>query len=116
MTIRGLTDEDKRKLDQMWQAHLQSQAANQRRTRSRQVASATQFPQMIRLAKADSDITAGSSATASIYSDPSTDSGDNVTVYLDWMDGGADISAGKELLIMWFAGEQKWRVIGAECE
>lgn len=111
--LRGLTEEDKRKLDQMWQAHIASEARNRSRSRSR---TPIVTGNIVKLAKSDSTITAGSSGTVSIYSDPSTDSGDNVTAWADWMDGGQDISSGKELLIMWFPGENKWRIIGAECE
>jgi hypothetical protein len=66
-------------------------------------------------AKADSTITAGSSGTVSIWDDTS-DTTDNVTAYLDWMDGGNDISSGKELLIMYFPELGRWQIIGAECE
>ncbi len=46
-----------------------------------------------------------------------TDTNFDITgVHLDWMDGGLDISPGKEIIIGWFPLEQLWRVIHAECE
>lgn len=37
-------------------------------------------------------------------------------IYLDWMAGGLDISADKEIAIVWFPHEGLWRVMHAECE
>lgn len=65
--------------------------------------------------KPDSNITAGSSGTVSVWSGGS-DSGVNLTAHVDWMDGGDDVSSGKEAMIKYFPDEDKWYVIGAECE
>ena len=43
-----------------------------------------------------------------------TETGDTVTAYLDWMDGGEAISSGKQVLLAKFG--TIWRIIGAECE
>lgn len=76
----------------------------------------------LKIGKADSDITAGSTGTVSLWQkNPSTgtleDTGDNVTAYLDWMHGSEDVSSGKQVVIARF-GEYGgiWRIIGAECE
>jgi hypothetical protein len=39
-----------------------------------------------------------------------------ITAHLDWMHGDLQVSNGKEVLCCWFPWEQKWRIIGAECE
>lgn len=66
-------------------------------------------------AVADSAITDGSSGTVSIWEN-GVDTGTNVTAHLNWVTGGEDISAGKELVIWWFDDEQKWVILIAECE
>ncbi len=71
----------------------------------------------LKIGKADADILKDTSGTISIWNgDPLADSGDNETAHLDWMHGDEQVSAGKEVLIAWFADESKWRIIGAECE
>jgi hypothetical protein len=66
-------------------------------------------------AKSDATITAGSSGTVSVWMNGS-DSGFNLTAYLDWIHGGEDISADKKLIIEWFGDEQKWTIVDADCE
>jgi hypothetical protein len=74
-------------------------------------------PVAVRLiGKSNGTITAGSSGTVHVYSDPSTDMGVDVTAYLDWMEGGDNISTDKELRIEWEMLEAKFRIVGAECE
>jgi hypothetical protein len=74
-------------------------------------------PVAVRLiGKSNGTITAGGSGSVDVYSDAATDTGQNVTAYLDWMDGGNDISAGKEVRIEWEPLEAIFRVVGAECE
>lgn len=68
------------------------------------------------IGKADADIAADGTGTISIWRD-GADTGDNIEdVELDWMHGGTKVSLGKEVLIAYFPKEQKWRIIGAECE
>ena len=77
----------------------------------------TQISNYFKLGKSDSTITAGSSGTVSIWSGSTlADTGVNVTAWLDWMDGGENVSSGKELLIQWFPDRGKWQIIGADCE
>lgn len=40
----------------------------------------------------------------------------NLTVHLDHMHGGQQVSAGKEVLVTYFRRERRWRIVGAECE
>jgi hypothetical protein len=40
----------------------------------------------------------------------------NEEAWLNWMHSNKDISAGKEVLIRFFEDEDKWVIIGAECE
>lgn len=69
-----------------------------------------------KIGKADSDITYGSYGTVSIWRN-GADTTENIeNVYLDWMHGDENVSAGKEVLIQYFADEDRWRIIGAECE
>jgi hypothetical protein len=70
---------------------------------------------LLRMAKADGAITAGSSGTCSIYEDDATDSGVNVTVYNDWADDGVDISSGDELYIRYAPGDGQWHFAGGDC-
>jgi hypothetical protein len=73
-------------------------------------------PQAITYAgMADGNISVDSSGTISLYDDGS-DTGENVTAYLDWMHGDEQVSSGKEVLVTWFPMESKWRITAAECE
>lgn len=73
--------------------------------------------QNVRIGKADADITVDGSGAVSIWNgSPLADSGTNITAHLDWMHGSEKVSSGKEVAIMYFADEDKWRIIGAECE
>ncbi len=72
--------------------------------------------QIVKIGKADADITADSTGTVSIWRG-GVDTTENVTdVELDWMHGGTKVSAGKEVMITFFADEGIWRITGAECE
>lgn len=67
-----------------------------------------------RKAKLDADLTAGSSAAASIYV-AGSDLGSE-TVYFNWMEAGTtSIPSMTEILVKWFDDEQKWVVIQQEC-
>lgn len=74
----------------------------------------------VMIGKADSNINAAASGTVSLWRGTTgidlADTGDNVTAWLDWAEGGEKVSAGKEVWIRWFSEEQIWRIIGAECE
>jgi len=78
----------------------------------------TSHRQLLRLGKPDSNVTAGGTGTISIWSGSgtATDTTENSTAELDWMEGGDDISSGKEVLIQWVIDEGQWRITGAECE
>ena len=72
--------------------------------------------QIVKIGKADADITADSTGTVSIWR-AGVDTTENVEdVELDWMHGGTKVSAGKEVMITFFADEGIWRITGAECE
>lgn len=42
--------------------------------------------------------------------------GYQITAHLDWMTGGENISAGKQVMCTYFPYEDKWRITGADCE
>jgi len=70
--------------------------------------------------KPDSNITANSSGTASIFFN-GADTGDmNLTLYNDWPDNGQTISSGKEVIAYFFGDEStgagEWHQIERECE
>jgi len=44
------------------------------------------------------------------------ESSEVITAYLNWMHNDEAISAGKQILVQWFGEEEKWVIIGAECE
>ena len=68
----------------------------------------------MRKARASSTIYDGGSGSAEIWQAGAA-SGVTVTVHYDWMTGGGDIASGTDLLIYYFADEQHWSVIAAEC-
>lgn len=70
---------------------------------------------LMRRAKPDADITAGSSGTFSIY-DATTDSTENVAAYYDWGTDGATLAAGTEGWISWDDDERRWEWVGGACE
>ncbi len=72
-------------------------------------------PQTVKIGKADADIAVDATGTISIWRDGS-DTTENEEAKLDWMAGTTQVSAGKEVLITWFADEGIWRITGAECE
>jgi hypothetical protein len=63
------------------------------------------------LGKLDGTLSAGSSATMSIW-DGASDTGANVTVY-NWF--GTDVASGKKVMAAWFPGAGKWYVVAADC-
>ncbi len=71
--------------------------------------------QTAKIGKADADIAVDATGTISIWRD-GLDTTENVDAKLDWMAGTTQVSAGKEVLITWFADEGIWRITGAECE
>jgi len=66
-------------------------------------------------AVADATIPTDGSAAASVHRNGS-DTGANVTAYLNWTHGDEDISAGKQITVEWFSDERKWVVVNADCE
>ena len=74
-------------------------------------------PQNVQLtAVADGVIPAGGTGNVKVWQSGADTNFPITGVELQWMDGGQDISSGKEVLICWFPFENVWRVIGAECE
>ena len=71
--------------------------------------------QTVKIGKADADIAVGATGTISIWRNGS-DTTENEDADLDWMAGSTQVSAGKEVMITWFADEGIWRITGAECE
>ncbi|MCG8430826.1 MAG: hypothetical protein MJA29_06620 [Candidatus Omnitrophica bacterium] len=71
---------------------------------------------LLRMCKPKSAVTAGSSGTVEIYTDPSTNSMVEVDAYLDWADGGENISMSKECFIKYMTDRQEWQFVIAECE
>ena len=72
-------------------------------------------PQTVKIGKADSNIAVDATGTVSIWR-AGVDTTENETASLDWMAGTTQVSAGKEVMITWFADEGIWRITGAECE
>lgn len=113
--MTSLSDSDVRNMRKMW-AWYQNQLANSpppRQPRAGRVPSGG--GQLFKIGKTDSLITFGGNGVVSIYRN-GIDTTENETAKLDWMHGDEDISSGKEVLIMRFADEGIWRIIGAECE
>lgn len=71
--------------------------------------------QTVKIGKADAAIAVGATGTISIWRNGS-DTTENEDADLDWMAGSTQVSAGKEVMITWFADEGIWRITGAECE
>ena len=71
--------------------------------------------QTVKIGVADADIGVGTTGTISIWRS-GFDTTEDVTAKLGWMAGTTQVSAGKEVLITWFADESIWRITGAECE
>lgn len=65
-------------------------------------------------ATSDGTISSGSSGTVSVY-DAGSDSGENVTAYLNWMEGTSTAASGDELLIKWHADKVQWGIANKEC-
>jgi len=64
--------------------------------------------------KADAAITAGNSGTCSIY-ESGSDTGDDITVHLKWMDGGVDLASGTEGKARFSIAAGRWELLQAEC-
>jgi len=74
----------------------------------------------VKIGKADADITAGNAGTVNIWrrATPTTaavDTGETVEAYFDWL-STETISAGKQVLVQFFADEGIYRIVGAECQ
>lgn len=72
-------------------------------------------PELIRRARPDSTITAGSSGTFSLWANGS-DSGQNVTGYYDWGTDSVDLAAATDSWLRWDPTRAKWEWIGGGCE
>tara|TARA_R110002020_G_scaffold368536_4_gene580357 strand:- start:2236 stop:3357 length:1122 start_codon:yes stop_codon:yes gene_type:complete len=72
-------------------------------------------PQTVKIGKADADIAVDATGAISIWR-AGSDTTKNEDAKLDWMAGTTKVSAGKEVMITWFADESIWRITGAECE
>jgi len=66
--------------------------------------------------KPASNIAAGSTATITLWVAGAATTYTVSGVEFSWMTGGQQISAGKQVMLQWFADELKWRITGAECE
>jgi len=116
--IVGLSESDVALLRQMAQDFRKNNPSAIGRTATRQ-------PQVIsknnvKIGKADADITAGVLATINIWrrATPTTapvDTGETVEAYMDWL-STETISAGKQVMVQFFASEGIWRIVGAECQ
>ena len=114
----GLSDNDKRKLQRMWNWFQKNETKTEN--------SPPKLPRMIgkqivKIGKASGAINYDSTGTVIIWRKNQTtgtlEAQETITgVVLDWMHGDQNISTGKEVLIMWFADEQVYRVVSAECE
>ena len=67
-----------------------------------------------RKARATTTITDGSTGSADVFINAAARG--NVTVHFNWMTGSGNIASGSDLLIEYFHDEDKWIVVGAECE
>lgn len=74
--------------------------------------------QNVKIAKTNSDISSGSTGVVTVWrrsgSAPAATT-ETVNVAFDWL-STQTISAGKMVLIQFFADENVWRIVGAECE
>lgn len=70
---------------------------------------------LIRNGKADSTISVDGSGTMSIW-DKDGDTGEDITVYHDWITNDEIISANKKMTVKYFSEFEKWLVIDRECE
>lgn len=67
-----------------------------------------------RKARATTTITDGSTGSADVFINAAARG--NVTVHFNWMTGSGNIASGTDMLIEYFHDEDKWVVVGAECE
>lgn len=63
--------------------------------------------------KAAATINAGSSGTVDIWNGSAT--GQSVTAYHNWCDGGVAVASGTEVFIQWMPLERQWHITGVEC-
>ena len=116
--IVGLSESDVALLRQMAQDFRNNNPSAIGRTATRQ-------PQVIskktfKIGKANAEITAGNAGTINIWrrASPATapvDTGETVVAYFDWL-STETISAGKQVLVQFFADEGIYRIVGAECQ
>lgn len=76
--------------------------------------------QIVKIGKANADITTGTVGTITIWRRNATNTlpvatTETVDAYLDWL-STETISSGKMVLIQFFDDENAWRIVGAECE
>jgi len=71
-------------------------------------------PDLWRQAKPDSNVTAGSSGTFSVFRS-GTDTTENVTAYYDWADDGETLEAGTEGWVRWNPAAGRWDWMGGAC-
>lgn len=69
----------------------------------------------IRRVKPTVNITSGSTGNASVWIN-SADSGDDINITLDWMEGASQISLGKEIEVHYKPKRKLWSPQNAECE
>lgn len=68
------------------------------------------------LAVAGADIAAGAAGSTLLKDSPGGTTLAIVSAWNDWMDGGLQVSNGKEGYVRYFELENKWRWVNAECE
>ena len=71
---------------------------------------------VVLLGKPDGPISPAGSGTVSIWKNGVDTTYDVTSVHLSWMSNNQLVSAGKECAIEWFPYEEKWRIVGADCE
>jgi hypothetical protein len=76
--------------------------------------------QIVKIGKANADITTGTVGTITIWRRNATNTlpvatTETVDAYLDWL-STETITSGKMVLIQFFDDENAWRIVGAECE
>lgn len=57
-----------------------------------------------------------SSGSVELFETPQIGSTYSITAHLDWMHGNEPVSQDKQVSVTWFPTENKWRIMGAECE
>ena len=70
---------------------------------------------LLQQCKPDANISSGGNGTASVYAG-ATDTGVNITLYVDWAEGAEQVSSGKESWAAYSIEQQRWNWLGGECE